>query len=114
MQMDSGTHMAERVETHRPEGQFGPPVAPFVPIDRAQVEGLDLFAGYAENFRAIGSLLLRVPGCSLDHLAPETVSNFEVGVQYSGGRLDLGATLYSIDFDNRIFYLGPQTSAGSI
>ena len=76
------------------------------------VEGLDLFAGYAENFRAIGSLLLEVPGRSLDQLAPETASNIDVGVQYSGGRLALSATLYSIDFDNRIFYLGPQTSAG--
>ncbi len=76
------------------------------------VEGLDLFAGYAENFRAISSTLLEVPGRSLDLLEPETASNIDVGVQYSGKRLALSATLYSIDFDNRIFYLGPQTSAG--
>ncbi len=76
------------------------------------VEGLDLFAGYAENFRAIGSLLLEVPGRSLDQLAPETASNIDIGVQYSGERLALSATAYSIDFDNRIFYLGPATSTG--
>ena len=76
------------------------------------VEGLDLFAGYAENFRAISSTLLEVPGRSLDLLEPETASNIDVGVQYSGERLALSATLYSIDFDNRIFYLGPQTPAG--
>ena len=76
------------------------------------VEGLDLFAGYAENFRAIGSLLLEVPGRSLDRLEPETASNIDVGIQYAGERVALSATLYSIDFDNRIFYLGPQTSAG--
>ena len=35
------------------------------------VEGLDVFAGYAENFRAIGSTLLEVPGRSLDLLEPE-------------------------------------------
>ena len=76
------------------------------------VEGFDLFAGYAENFRAIGSLLLEVPGRSLDRLEPETASNIDVGAQYAGERLALSATLYFIDFDNRIFYLGPQTSAG--
>ena len=76
------------------------------------VEGLDLFVGYAENFRAIGSNLLEVPGRSLDRLEPETASNVDVGVQYAGERVALSATLYSIDFDNRIFYLGPQTSAG--
>ena len=76
------------------------------------VEGLDLFAGYAENFRAISSTLLEAPSRSLDLLEPETASNIDVGVQYSGKRLALSATMYSIDFDNRIFYLGPQTSAG--
>ena len=76
------------------------------------VEGLDLFAGYAENFRAIGSTLLEVPGRSLDALEPETASNIDVGLQYSAERLALSATGYVIDFDNRIFYLGPQTPAG--
>ena len=76
------------------------------------VEDLDLFAGYAENFRAIGSILLEVPERSLDQLEPETASNIDLGVKYSGERLALSATLYSIDFDNRIFYLGPATSAG--
>ena len=76
------------------------------------VEGLDLFAGYAENFKAISSTLLEVPGRSLDALKPETASNIDVGLQYSGERVALGATWYTIDFENRIFYLGPQTTAG--
>ena len=76
------------------------------------VEGLDLFVGYAQNFRAIGSTLLEVPGRSLDQLEPETASNIDVGIQYAGDRLALSGTLYSIEFDNRIFYLGPQTPAG--
>ena len=73
------------------------------------VEGLDLFAGYAENFRAIGSTLLEVPGRSLDLLEPETASNLDVGLQYGGDRVAFSVTRYSIDFTNRIFYLGPQT-----
>ena len=76
------------------------------------MEGLDLFAGYAENFKAISSTLLEVPGRSLDLLEPETASNIDVGLQYAGERVALSAALYSIDFQNRIFYLGPQTTAG--
>ena len=76
------------------------------------VEGLDLFAGYAENFRAIGGTLLEVPGRSLEQLAPETASNLDVGVQYAGERVAFSAAWYSIDFTNRIFYLGPQSPAG--
>ena len=56
------------------------------------VEGLDVFVGYAENFRAIGSNLLEVPGRSLDRLEPETASNVDVGVQYAGERVALSAT----------------------
>ena len=76
------------------------------------VEGLDLFAGYAENFKAISATLLEVPGRSLDLLEPETASNVDVGLQYAADRVALSATWYTIDFRNRIFYLGPQTPAG--
>ena len=76
------------------------------------VEGLDLFAGYSENFRAISATLLEVPGRSLDLLEPETAANIDVGLQYAGERLALSATWYTIDFENRIFYLGPTTTAG--
>ena len=76
------------------------------------VTGLSLFAGYAQNFKAIPSTLLEVPGRSLDLLEPETASNVDVGLQYTGDRVALGATWYAIDFENRIFYLGPQTPAG--
>ncbi len=76
------------------------------------VEGLRVFAGYAQNFKAIGSTLLEVPGRSLDELEPESASNIDVGLQYSGSRMALSGTWYTSDFKNRIFYLGPQTTAG--
>ena len=76
------------------------------------VPGLDLFAGYADNFKAINSTLLEVPGRSLDQLEPETASNVDVGLQYTGERVALSAAWYTIDFQNRIFYLGQQTPAG--
>ena len=76
------------------------------------VEGLNLFAGYAENFKAISSTLLEVPGRSLDRLKPETASNIDVGLQYARERVALSATWYTIDFENRVFYIGPQTPTG--
>ena len=76
------------------------------------VEGLRLFGGYVENFKAISSTLLEVPGRSLEDLEPETASNIDVGLQYTGDLVALSATGYVIDFQNRIFYLGPQTTAG--
>ena len=76
------------------------------------VEGLNLFAGYAENFKAISSTLLEVPGRSLDQLKPETASNIDVGLQYAREGVALSATWYTIDFENRVFYIGPQTPTG--
>ncbi|MDE2677282.1 MAG: TonB-dependent receptor [Gemmatimonadota bacterium] len=76
------------------------------------VAGLDVFAGYSENFKAISSTLLEVPGRSLETLKPETASNIDVGLQYATERFALSATWYTIDFENRIFYIGPQTPTG--
>ena len=76
------------------------------------IEGLRLFAGYSENFRAFSSALLEVPGRSLDALEPETSSNIDIGVQFSGDRIALSGTWYAVDFQNRIVFLGPQTTAG--
>ena len=76
------------------------------------VDGLELFAGYAENFKSLADRLLEVPGRSLAALEPETATNVDVGMRYSGESIALGATWYDIDFDNRIFFLGPTTTAG--
>ena len=48
------------------------------------VEGLDLFAGYAENFKAISSLLLEVPGRSLDLLEPRRPRTLTSGCSTRG------------------------------
>ena len=78
----------------------------------APIEGLRLFAGYSKNFRAFSSALLEVPGRSLDALEPETSSNIDLGVQFSGDRIALSGTWYAVDFQNRIVFLGPQTVTG--
>ena len=76
------------------------------------VEGFELFAGYAQNFKSLADRLLEAPGRSLAALEPETAANVDVGMRYSGDRVALGATWYHIDFNNRIFFLGPTTTAG--
>ena len=78
----------------------------------APVEGLELFAGYAQNFKALTDRLLEAPGRSLDGLEPETADNVDVGVRYTGERASVMATWYRIDFRNRIFFLSPGSAAG--
>lgn len=76
------------------------------------VEGLELFGGYAENFKSLSDRLLEVPGRSLAGLEPETADNVDFGLRYTGDRLAATATYYRIDFQNRIFFLTPQTATG--
>ena len=76
------------------------------------VDGLDLFTGYAQNFKSLADRLLEVPGRRLDALTPETANNLDVGMRYSGERLALGLTWYDIDFNDRVFFLGPTTTTG--
>ena len=78
----------------------------------APLEGIELFAGYSQNFKSLTDRLLEVPGRSLGNLEPETADNIDFGVRYSGNRAALMATYYTIDFHNRVFFLTPQTAAG--
>ena len=78
----------------------------------APIRGLELFAGYAQNFKSLSDRLLEVPGRSLEGLEPETADNLDIGFRYTGDRFAATATYYRIDFQNRIFFLSPQTAAG--
>lgn len=75
-------------------------------------EGLELFAGYAENFKAIYDEILERPESDLDSLDPETAENLEAGLRYRKGDLYLTATAFQIDFENRIIFLSPESDAG--
>lgn len=81
-------------------------------IFRTPVDGLELFAGYSENFSAISDNILERPDSNLANLEPETAENIDIGVRYDGNRLKLSATYYDIQFDNRIIFLAANTSAG--
>ena len=76
------------------------------------VEGLELFAGYAENFKSISDLVLERPESDISALQPETAENIEVGARFSNDVLSVSATAYDINFENRIIFLGPETAAG--
>lgn len=76
------------------------------------LDGLEVFAGYAENFKAIYDEILERPESDLDSLEPETAENLEVGLRYRNGDLYLTATAFQIDFENRIIFLSPESDAG--
>ena len=78
----------------------------------APLEGLELFAGYSQNFKSLSDRLLEVPGRSLDNLKPETADNIDFGVRYSRDRVALMATYYDIDFRDRVFFLTPHATTG--
>ncbi|EAQ98063.1 TonB-dependent receptor domain-containing protein [Congregibacter litoralis] len=76
------------------------------------IDGLEVFAGYSENFKAVSDNILERPDSDLSVLEPETAENQELGLRYRGDRLFLTATYYQIDFSNRIIFLGAESVAG--
>ena len=76
------------------------------------VDGLEVFAGYAENFKSISDSILERPTAELDQLEPETAENMEVGLRYRSDSLFVTATYYDSQFENRIIFLSPETEAG--
>jgi len=76
------------------------------------VEGLEIFAGYAENFAAIKDEVLESDGSTLAQIEPETAENIDVGIRYESDRLRGSLTYYNIDFNNRITFIPPGTTSG--
>lgn len=70
---------------------------------------LEAYAGYTENFRAIDDNVLERTDSDLSQLTPETADNLDVGLRYTGDKLNLGVALYSVDFNNRITFLTPES-----
>ena len=76
------------------------------------VEGLELFAGYAENFKALGDLILERPLSDFVDLEPETAENIDLGVRWVVDRITFAFTYYTIEFNDRIIFLSAETDAG--
>lgn len=66
---------------------------------------LEIFGGFSQNFAAIRQGVLSAAEDSLDIVKPETADNIEIGARYSSPRFNASATLYSIDFANRIAFI---------
>ena len=78
----------------------------------APIDGVELFAGYAENFKAVSDNVLERPDSDLGSLEPETAENIEMGMRYRSDQLFLSATYYDIQFSDRIIFLGPESTGG--
>lgn len=66
----------------------------------------ELFAGFSQNYSAIfNNVLQRSNQLELNEVEPETADNIELGVRIDRGEVIASATLYRIEFDNRIEFL---------
>ncbi|MFT7506724.1 MAG: iron complex outermembrane receptor protein, partial [Gammaproteobacteria bacterium] len=83
-------------------------------IVNTSVDGLELFAGYAENFAAIKDTVLERDASTLSEIEPETADNIDVGLRYTSTAFDASVTYYQIDFANRIVFLPPDTPDAGI
>ena len=81
-------------------------------VVQTPVEGLEVFAGYAENFSAFSDNLLERPDSDFENLEPETAENIDLGLRYSADRWAFSLAYYDIEFDNRIIFLDNQSVAG--
>ncbi|MDF2177793.1 TonB-dependent receptor [Aliiglaciecola sp. CAU 1673] len=75
---------------------------------------LEIFAGYSENFAAIKDLVLENAGSNVDSLKPETAENIDFGLRYRADDLMLSATLYDIQFNDRITLIAPGAEVDGI
>ena len=79
---------------------------------QTEIEGLEAFLGYAENFKALSDVLLEDSNVDLATIDPETSTNMDVGVRYASERLQASATYYQSDFDNRLIFVSVASPAG--
>ncbi|MCJ2183186.1 TonB-dependent receptor [Novosphingobium sp. 1949] len=76
------------------------------------VAGLDLFGGYAENFKALTDGLLEYANADFGEIKPETSQNWEVGVRYDSRLIQASATWFKAKFSNQVIYVSSSTEAG--
>ena len=81
-------------------------------VFQTPVEGLEVFAGYAENFAAIKDEILEREASALENIEPETAENIDLGLRYEDSRLSASLTYYTIEFENRLTFFSPDSPAG--
>ncbi|GFD88046.1 TonB-dependent receptor [Tenacibaculum sp. KUL152] len=76
------------------------------------IEGLEVFAGYGENFAAIKDAQLERDDTDLRFIKPETADNIDVGFRYASPGFNASVTYYNIEFNDRIQFTSNETSTG--
>ncbi len=83
-----------------------------VVVNLPWMDELSVFAGYAENFAAIKDEVLEREASALSDVQPETAENFDIGLRYAGDTIHATLTYYTIEFDNRLTFIAPDSPAG--
>jgi iron complex outermembrane receptor protein len=73
---------------------------------------LNIFGGYAENFRALTDALLEFGDEAFVDIEPETATNWEAGVRYTSPMFQGSATWFKSKFSNRVIFVPNSTEAG--
>jgi hypothetical protein len=73
---------------------------------------LNVFGGFAENYKALTDAVLENTGADFSRLEPETSENWEGGLRYNNGRIQASATYFKSKFDNRIIFISPGSETG--
>ena len=76
------------------------------------IEGVEVFAGYGENFAAIKDAQLERNDTDLRFIKPEIADNIDVGFRYSSPGFNASVTYYNIEFNDRIQFTSNETSEG--
>lgn len=76
------------------------------------VDGLEAFAGFAQNFAAIKDAVLERADSALSNIEPETADNFDMGLRYTSNSFDASLTYYNIKFENRLVFIPPDSPDG--
>jgi len=76
------------------------------------VTGLEMFAGFAQNYASIKDAVLERDDSDLSLVKPETADNFDLGLRYSSRDVSASLTYYATKFDDRINFVSNETVTG--
>ena len=76
------------------------------------MDGLDVFGGYSENFKALSDTLLEYSADAIADIEPETAKNWEAGLRYTTPIFNASATWFKSKFSNQVIFVPSNSSAG--
>jgi iron complex outermembrane receptor protein len=88
-------------------------ILPSVGVVYNATDDIELFAGFARNFGAIGDWALEKTGTDLSGLKPEVTNNFEAGLRFRSLPVRGGVTGYYNDYNNPIVFLTNDFAVGT-